>query len=45
MIWELTQDDPNQPHSLLKVMQQNLDPATPRLPIVDPPTRRGGGGA
>ncbi len=26
MIWELTQDDPSSPHSLLKVIQKNLDP-------------------
>jgi hypothetical protein len=42
MIWELTQDDPKSPHSLLKVIQQNLDPATPRIPQPEP--RRNGGG-
>jgi hypothetical protein len=31
MIWELTQDDPDSAHSLLKVIQRNLDPAVPRL--------------
>lgn len=36
MIWELSQDDPTSPHSLLKVMQKNLDPSTPRIPIVTP---------
>jgi hypothetical protein len=38
MIWELTQDDPSSPHSLLKVIQKNLDPATPRIP--QPTVRR-----
>jgi hypothetical protein len=37
MIWELSQDDPSSPHSLLKVIQKNLDPSTPRIPIVPPP--------
>jgi len=41
MIWELTQDDPTSPHSLLKVIQKNLDPAVPRIP--QPAPRRGGG--
>jgi chitinase len=41
MIWELTQDDPSSPHSLLKVIQKNLDPAAPRIP--QPAPRRGGG--
>jgi len=41
MIWELTQDDPASPHSLLKVIQRNLDPAAPR--IAAPAPRRGGG--
>ena len=41
MIWELTQDDPSAPHSLLKVIQKNLDPAAPRVP---PPATRGAGG-
>ncbi|HEX9366608.1 MAG TPA: glycosyl hydrolase family 18 protein [Vicinamibacterales bacterium] len=41
MIWELTQDDPASPHSLLKVIQKNLDPAVPRIP--QPTPRRGGG--
>lgn len=36
MIWELSQDDPTSPHSLLKVMQKNLDPSTPRIPIATP---------
>jgi hypothetical protein len=36
MIWELSQDDPANPHSLLKVIQKNLDPSTPRIPIVTP---------
>ena len=36
MIWEISQDDPTSPHSLLKVMQKNLDPSTPRIPIVTP---------
>ncbi len=36
MIWELSQDDPTSPHSLLKVMQKNLDPSTPRIPIAMP---------
>jgi GH18 family chitinase len=35
MIWELTQDDPSGPHSLLKTIQKHLDPA---LPKVLPPT-------
>jgi hypothetical protein len=42
MIWELTQDDPGAAHSLLKVIQQNLDPAAPRIPA--PAPSRGGGG-
>lgn len=37
MIWELTQDDPASPHSLLKAIQRNLDPAAPRIP---PPASR-----
>jgi hypothetical protein len=41
MIWELSQDDPSSPHSLLKVMQKNLDPNEPRVPAVTP-SRRGG---
>ncbi len=41
MIWELSQDDPNAPHSLLKAMQQNLDPNAP--PIPEPVRRRNGG--
>ncbi|HWB29572.1 MAG TPA: glycosyl hydrolase family 18 protein [Vicinamibacterales bacterium] len=41
MIWELTQDDPSSPHSLLKVIQRNLDPSVPRLP--PPAPRRNGG--
>ena len=41
MIWELTQDDPSSPHSLLKVIQKNLDPAAPRIPLPSP--RRNGG--
>jgi len=41
MIWELTQDDPAGPHSLLKTIQKNLDPNAPALP--DPPARRNGG--
>ncbi len=32
MIWELTQDDPSHPHSLLKVIQKHLDPAVPPVP-------------
>lgn len=36
MIWELTQDDPASPHSLLKVIQTNLDPAAPRIPAPRP---------
>ncbi len=40
MIWELSQDDLESPHSLLKVMQKNLDPSEPRLPTTTP--RRGG---
>jgi chitinase len=40
MIWEVSQDDPTSPHSLLKVIQKNLDPSTPRIPIVTP--TRGG---
>lgn len=40
MIWELTQDDPSSPHSLLKVIQKNIDPAAPPLP--EPAGRRGG---
>jgi hypothetical protein len=40
MIWELTQDDPTSPHSLLKVIQKNLDPAAPRIPAPTP--RRNG---
>jgi chitinase len=31
MIWELTQDDPSSPHSLLKVIQKHLDPSAPRI--------------
>ncbi|HEX4022087.1 MAG TPA: glycosyl hydrolase family 18 protein [Acidobacteriaceae bacterium] len=37
MIWELTHDDPSNPHSLLKVIQKNLDASVPRIPA---PTRR-----
>lgn len=40
MIWELTQDDPASPHSLLKVIQKHLDPAVPR--VLPPAPRRGG---
>jgi hypothetical protein len=40
MIWELTQDDPGSPHSLLKAIQRNLDPAAPRIP--QPSPRRNG---
>jgi hypothetical protein len=36
MIWELSQDDPIGPHSLLKVIQKNLDPNEPRIPISTP---------
>jgi chitinase len=36
MIWELSQDDPSNPHSLLKAIQKNLDPGAPRIPIVTP---------
>jgi hypothetical protein len=36
MIWEISQDDPASPHSLLKVIQKNLDPSTPRIPVVTP---------
>lgn len=43
MIWELSQDDPSNPHSLLKAMQKNLDPSVPRIPAVTP-RRRGGDG-
>jgi hypothetical protein len=32
MIWELSQDDPTNPHSLLKAMQRNLDPNAPTIP-------------
>lgn len=39
MIWEISADDPNQPHSLLKVIQQNLDPNVPRVPIGPAPRR------
>jgi chitinase len=42
MIWELSQDDPSNPHSLLKVMQKNLDPSVPRIPAVTPRVRGGG---
>jgi chitinase len=41
MIWELTQDDPSAPHSLLKAIQKNLDPEAPRIPA--PAPRRNGG--
>jgi chitinase len=41
MIWALSQDDPSNPHSLLKAMQRNLDPNTP--PIPEPVRRRNGG--
>jgi len=41
MIWELTQDDPSSSHSLLKAIQKNLDPATPRIPV-PAPARAGG---
>jgi len=37
MIWEISQDDPSNPHSLLKVMQKNLDPSVPRLPVGSTP--------
>jgi len=40
MIWELSQDDPTNPHSLLKAMQRNLDPNAP--PIPEPQRRRNG---
>jgi hypothetical protein len=40
MIWEISQDDPSNPHSLLKVMQKNLDPSVPRLPVGPTPHRR-----
>ncbi|HSY71819.1 MAG TPA: hypothetical protein VK798_06225, partial [Alloacidobacterium sp.] len=40
MIWEISQDDPSNPHSLLKVMQKNLDPGVPRLPVGPTPHRR-----
>jgi chitinase len=39
MIWEISQDDPSNPHSLLKVMQKNLDPSVPRLPVGSTPHR------
>ena len=38
MIWELTQDDPSHPHSLLKVIQKNLDPAAPPIPAAPDPS-------
>jgi len=41
MIWELSQDGPSNPHSLLKAMQINSDPNAPRLG--EPQRRRGGG--
>ncbi len=41
MIWELSQDDPSNPHSLLKAMQDASDPNSPR--IQEPQRRRGGG--
>lgn len=37
MIWEISQDDPSNPHSLLKIMQKNLDPSVPRLPVGSTP--------
>jgi chitinase len=37
MIWELTQDDPSHPQSLLKVIQKHLDPA---VPPVQPPAAK-----
>ncbi len=40
MVWELTQDDPSSPHSLLKAIQRNLDPNAP--PVPEPAPRRGG---
>ena len=40
MIWELTQDDPAGPHSLLKVIQKYLDPSEPK--VLPPPRRNGG---
>jgi GH18 family chitinase len=43
MIWEISQDDPSNPHSLLKVIQQNLDPSVPRIPIITPTHRNNGG--
>jgi GH18 family chitinase len=42
MIWELSQDDPSNPHSLLKVIQKNLDPNEPRIPTITPSRRNGG---
>ena len=36
MIWELGEDDPGNPHSLLKVIQKNLDPTEPRIPAPKP---------
>jgi hypothetical protein len=39
MIWEISADDPNKPHSLLKVIQKNLDPNEPRVPIGPDPHR------
>jgi hypothetical protein len=39
MIWEISADDPNKPHSLLKVIQKNLDPNEPRVPIGSAPRR------
>ena len=42
MIWELSQDDPTNPHSLLKATQKNLDPNEPRIPAITPPRRNVG---
>lgn len=42
MIWEISQDDPSNPHSLLKVIQKNLDPGEPRIPAITPPRRNNG---
>ena len=39
MIWEISEDDPANLHSLLKVMQKNLDPSVPRLPVGPAPRR------
>ncbi|HZY63525.1 MAG TPA: hypothetical protein VFE38_13475 [Edaphobacter sp.] len=42
MIWKLSQDDPANPHSLLKVIQKNLDPNVPRIPAITPLRHSGG---